>query len=425
MQAIAKALVDRGHQVVWLVSPEHERLVAATGARFAPTRQIAEVDAALMAEDPQTALGNARARMRGRVLAEVADYRRVLADFDADCILADVLPLGARAIEDLGEIPVFATLGVIPMGYSADTCPQWGSGWRPPKSKLALLLNRLHHRLNHWVFYPLILSLPFINPQRRKLRLGSIALGQPAEMYTYSPHLHIQASCAELEYHDQTVAEQPTPSLRVRYVGPLVLQSGQRLESDALPAWWEGIGAHSHVVGLTQGTLAMDPSVLIIPAIQALMADASLDIVLVVTTPFVEDIREKLGENLPPNLHLVSWFPYHILLPRLSALVTNGGYGGITQALTHGVPVVCAGRTEDKIDTAARVAWVGAGIDLKTNTPSQKQLLTAVKTILQDESYKQNARRVGETLRSLGGAEAACESLEELVTETRRKSGRL
>ena len=44
-----------------------------------------------------------------------------------------------------------------------------------------------------------------------------------------------------------------------------------------------------------------------------------------------------------------------MLLPRTDVLVTNGGYGGVQQALAHGVPLVVAGRTEDKVEVAARV----------------------------------------------------------------------
>jgi UDP:flavonoid glycosyltransferase YjiC (YdhE family) len=36
--------------------------------------------------------------------------------------------------------------------------------------------------------------------------------------------------------------------------------------------------------------------------------------------------------------------------------ITNGGYGGISIALTHGVQVISAGTTEDKTEVGNRVA---------------------------------------------------------------------
>ena len=51
-------------------------------------------------------------------------------------------------------------------------------------------------------------------------------------------------------------------------------------------------------------------------------------------------------------------------------MVTNGGYGAVQRAVSTGVPLVVAGNTEDKPEVAARVAWSGAGINLRTGTPT-------------------------------------------------------
>jgi UDP:flavonoid glycosyltransferase YjiC (YdhE family) len=48
------------------------------------------------------------------------------------------------------------------------------------------------------------------------------------------------------------------------------------------------------------------------------------------------------------------------MLPKIDALVTNGGYGSVNQALSFGVPLVTAGTGEDKADVNARVAWSGS-----------------------------------------------------------------
>ena len=61
--------------------------------------------------------------------------------------------------------------------------------------------------------------------------------------------------------------------------------------------------------------------------------------------------------------------PHDLLLPKVDVMVTNGGYGAVQRALSMGVPLVVAGNTEDKPEVAARVAWAGAGVNLKTGTP--------------------------------------------------------
>jgi hypothetical protein len=47
---------------------------------------------------------------------------------------------------------------------------------------------------------------------------------------------------------------------------------------------------------------------------------------------------------------------------------------GKHRALQHGVPVVVAGDSEDKVETSARLAWSGAGIRLRTSTPTVAQV---------------------------------------------------
>lgn len=256
-----------------------------------------------------------------------------------------------------------------------------------------------------------------INAQRVELGLAPV---EPRQILQYSPQLHIQASSPELEF-GQTL--HPT-----EYVGPLV--SPLNGKSSALPDWWGEVVAASEakgsvrVVGITQGTFATDPTSLILPAIRALGDDASL--LLVVPSQQVEEIKQALlsdddssttssSESLPSNLRLASWLPYEELLPRCSVLVTNGGYGSVTQALAHGVPLVCAGTSEDKKDTAARVTHAGAGVDLGTDSPSTEQVRNAVAEILGDMRHREAASRAGRALNSLGGAARACELLEGLV----------
>jgi UDP:flavonoid glycosyltransferase YjiC (YdhE family) len=84
-------------------------------------------------------------------------------------------------------------------------------------------------------------------------------------------------------------------------------------------------------------------------------------------------------------------------------LVTNGGYGGVQQALAHGVPVVVAGQTEDKVEVSARVAWSGAGINLKTNRPTPAQVARAVERVGSDASYRTRAQALASAFATAPG----------------------
>lgn len=99
MQAVAKALVDRGHEVVWLTSPAQEARVRASGARFEATAEIDRVDKVLQGADPKTLEEIVDVFFGGRLAAQVADLRRVMrGGFVPDVLLNDALPFGAAVL---------------------------------------------------------------------------------------------------------------------------------------------------------------------------------------------------------------------------------------------------------------------------------------------------------------------------------------
>jgi UDP:flavonoid glycosyltransferase YjiC (YdhE family) len=102
---------------------------------------------------------------------------------------------------------------------------------------------------------------------------------------------------------------------------------------------------------------------------------------------------------VPANLRVAPWLPYDDLLPRTAVMVTNGGYGGVQLALAHGVPIVAAGRTEDKPEVAARVAWSGVGVDLRAARPSPARVAAAVDRVLGDPAYAAAAGRMAAAMR--------------------------
>jgi UDP:flavonoid glycosyltransferase YjiC (YdhE family) len=412
MQPVAKALVEHGHDVVWLARPDHESFVRSTGATFIPTREVTAVDAFIEKENPKHPFETYRLLFRNRMLAQVADYRRALKDFPANCLLVDVYPQGAKALYELGEIPVYATLGITPIYTMGARFPQAKSGKPPPTTMLGVLVNRFRHFLNRWVFFPLLLG-PIFNEQRQKIGLPNLKWGRTSWYYSQSEFAHIQASSPEIEYLGEPNSQQPSPN--TNYCGPLYLSTK---ETAKLPEWWSKVTSHPCVVAVTQGTVATDPAALIKSTIKAL--EGSPDILLIVVSRRVDEIRKAMP-NLSSNIYLMEWLPYDLLLPQLRILVTNGGWGGVTQALAHGIPMICAGRTEDKSDNGARVAWVGAGINLSATAPSPVAIREAVKSILSDGSYERQAKRLGADLKSLGGGEKVCEVLEKLLAGEKAK----
>lgn len=250
------------------------------------------------------------------------------------------------------RVPV-VNLGIVPLGIrSRDTAP-FGLGIPPLPGALGRVRNALLTVVADRVV--------FASLQRFAQQLvGATTGGRLTTPFLNWPALAdavVQFTVPGFEYPRGDLPD------TVRFVGPM---SRTQPSGVALPDWWNDLDGSRPVVHVTQGTVAnRDLGALIEPTIEGL---ADMGVLVVVSTGG----RDLPDRALPAHVRVAPYLPYDQLLPRTDALVTNGGYGGVHYAMEHGVPLVTAGRTEDKIEVTARVAWSGVGIDLRGRcaTPS-------------------------------------------------------
>jgi UDP:flavonoid glycosyltransferase YjiC (YdhE family) len=172
----------------------------------------------------------------------------------------------------------------------------------------------------------------------------------------------------------------------VHFVGTPAIVPGQA----PLPPWADDLDGSRKVVLVTQGTVANFNFDLIRSTLDALADER--DVLVVVTTggrPV-----ESIPGALPANARIASYLPFEWALRRASVFVTNGGYGSVSQALSHGVPIVGAGLTQDKADVNARIAWSGVGIDLRSNEPAPQAVRDAVRAVLDQPRYRIRAKEI-------------------------------
>jgi UDP:flavonoid glycosyltransferase YjiC (YdhE family) len=290
---------------------------------------------------------------------------------------------------------------------SADTAP-FGSGLPPATTALGRLRNRALNRVVH--------NLVFAGSQRFAARLRS-DLGLPpldGSFLDWGASIadrYLHATIPELEYPRRDLPD------NVELIGAL-LPTG--VDAWSAPPWWNELAtARSdgrRVVVVTQGTIATDPNNLLVPAIQALARD---DVLIVATTGGADPGTVVPRAQRPRNLRLETFVPFTELLPLAGVLVTNGGYGGVQTALAHGVPLVVAGRSEDKMEVSARVAWSGAGISLGTDRPKQDAIADAVRQVLAVPSYREAAHRLGD---GYANYDAAARAAEVILGAARRRT---
>lgn len=402
---IVRKLAERGHEIHWYTGSAFEKSVQEAGARYIPMMTAFDYSDLTKISKELTTERNALkgiAQLKFDVKrffidsapAQVADCLELLRKTPADVLLVDPLFIGASWVHEKGG-PPWAEYGVSVLMHQSLDVPPFGSGLTPGPPVIGKLRNRILNGLAKQFLFRELSSYA------NKLRLNMDLPKDPKGIFDVrSPFLHIAGTIPSFEYPRKDLPPQ------VHFVGPLLPAAPSGFIP---PTWWSELGGEKQVVLVTQGTIATNQAELIRPALIALGGD---DLLIVVTTG-----GQKLSEvdNLPANARVESFLPYAALLPYVDVMITNGGYGGVQFALSHGVPLIVAGKSEDKADVCARVEWAKVGINLKTKTPTSQQISSAVKKLLNDPTYRTNARALQAEMAQYEGAKMAVDLLEMLA----------
>jgi len=415
MLLVVRGLVERGHDVTWYAGRKFAARIEATGARFVPRTLArdwddADIEAALPALRGTRGLARVRTQLHEMFIAPMLDELRDLeALVDArgcDAILADQAHVGAALAAETRGIP-WAGLGISALVIpSTDTAP-FGAARPPARNDVD---RRVYRGLSWFIQRVLFRGV------NRAFLAGRVSAGLPAGDATYfdlvARDLFLQPTIPSFEYPRSDLPPQ------VRFIGPLVPAPADV----PLPAWWPDVlGARERgtpVVLITQGTLATNPRELVGPAARGLARSSVLVVATTGATPQSVGLRAW-----PENMRVAPYVPYEALLRHTTLLVTNGGYGGVQMALRHGVPVIVAGGSEEKPEIAARVAWSGAGIDLRTGRPSARKVRRAVERVLAEPAFAARSRALAAECARYDAVQLAVEAIESLATsDARRKA---
>jgi MGT family glycosyltransferase len=118
---------------------------------------------------------------------------------------------------------------------------------------------------------------------------------------------------------------------------------------------------------------------------------------------------------IPNNFIVRNFVPQLQLLPRVDAFITHGGMNSINEGLYFNVPLLVIPRQMEQTINARQTARHGAAVVLGDQPPygrtNPTQLRAALDQVLTDDSYRQNAARIGQSFRQSGGYKAAVEVL--------------
>ncbi len=125
--------------------------------------------------------------------------------------------------------------------------------------------------------------------------------------------------------------------------------------------------------------------------------------------------------DIPANVHTETFVPHELVLPHVSAVVTQCGLSTITKVLAAGLPMVCLPVLGDQPANAARIVAAGVGLRLPKDA-SATTIGEAVRRILDDSRFRQSAGRFAATLATQNPAQLIVSELESLLGRTTMSS---
>jgi MGT family glycosyltransferase len=382
MLAVAQHLKGLGHNITFNASEKFRNHAEAAGIRFVAAVGKANFDEGRLrdAREQKNQPGDDHKlhMVRTVLLETIPDQHRgiqeILSETPTDLIVTDTMFFGAfpMLLGPREKRPPVISCGVNPLMLTSRDCGLTSPPDSTPQGKRRILEENEQVRTQF---------RPIAEDMKRMMH----ACGAPPLPHFFLdgmyilPDVFLQFTAEAFEFPRSDMPD------TIRFAGPLLPRRSVKFEE---PAWWSELDGSRPVVLVTQGTLANgDFNELIQPALSGLSGEE----LMVIAAAGRSDTQAIAA---PANARVAAFIPFDRLLPKVDVFITNGGYGAVNHALSLGVPIVVAGDTEDKDYVAARVAWTGAGINLKTRYASPEQIRTAVRAILMNKQYKHEAQRL-------------------------------
>ncbi len=387
--ATARALMERGHELLWasgvevLPQLEHAGIPASvletTGWRWPPPPPIRPQPGS----NPQEFL---QLRMR-RALDQWLDVKRVtvatvelsalVRDWQPDLILSEMFVAAAGLVAEQEEVP-FGVIGWPAPGKSTDR-----QGQTAQEIVVAEARERLDTLLTHF-------GLEGVNWTKR----GTPALD--------SRHLH-------LTYWSESWLGTPAiaPTQHVGGIG-----STSTAKRSPPP---ELAGLDAPLVFVTLGTSFNDDPNFFIAAASAIDQMGAVPLVALgkaLSSPDVEALRNRL----PASALLFEMIDLPSVLPHVSAAIHHGGAGTTHALVTHAVPQIVVPHAADQQQQAQGVARTGVGFHMAPRQARSDNLVAALALLLPDRSdYRAQAEQLRQEFLQLGGVPRAATLIEQLM----------
>lgn len=194
----------------------------------------------------------------------------------------------------------------------------------------------------------------------------------------------------------------PTKNLppNFHYIGPIVWEP-----EIALPQWFDRLDPQKKTLYITMGSTG-NPHLFE----QAIAIFGGSDYQCIMTTARLANLP-----NIPENFFVTDYAPGSKIMEKSDLVICQGGNGTIYQAMSKGVPVIGIPTSHDQEFNLDRVEDLGLGIKLSELKFKPTDLIQAVKTILSDSTYQENAQKFQQILTNYNAPQKGAELIDEYL----------
>lgn len=371
---VMRALADRGVTVLYYNFPAFADKISLSGVAFRPYEGDADFDA-----------GNIPSTYTvfrvGQIVVEAAEQlvpfcQRVLETESPDLVLFDSLALWGRIAAETRGFPSMGVITTFAFGVSETTDPRD-------------MFREIGGNLDTFLTYNRALN--------RLLRHYGVA-GDPSSAFNSTGARNLVFTSRLFQPGGSAFGDD------YAFVGPAIAP-----RPDAPPFPFDRLDPDRRKVYISLGTIHNTDADFFRACIRA-FSDYDAQFILALGKT---DAR-ALGD-IPPNFIVQSSVPQLELLPRVDAFITHGGMNSVSEALYHDVPLIIVPHQFEQASVARRVASLYAGIALGDHMPygqvTPEELRAALDRLLGGSVYRQAAKRIGHSLRSAGGYQAAADAV--------------
>jgi zeaxanthin glucosyltransferase len=309
-----------------------------------------------------------------------------------EALLVDqVSPEGGTVAEYLG-IPFISVCSAIMLNREISV-PPFTTSWNYDPSWRGFLRNRLGYAL-----------LNTIGKSLRKV------INDYRQQWNLSPYHHPNQNYSQLAQLSQQPAEFEFPRRELPSVFHFTGPYSNPASREPAPFPYEKLTGQPLIyasMGTVQNRLLW---------IFQMMATACVELDVQLVIALGGGASPESLQELPGNTIVVSYAPQLELLQKATLTITHAGMNTTLESLSNGVPMVAIPITNDQPGVAARIVWTGTGEVVPLKKVSVEKLQKTIKQVLTADSYKENALRLQEAIRSAGGVGKAADIIEQAIS---------